>query len=325
MTEAELGVVLPAFKSAFLATALESLARQSEKRFRVYVGDDASPEGLERICAPFASAIDLQYVRFAENLGRRSLAAQWSRCVRLSREPWVWLFSDDDFAHPDCVKSFRASIERSGPVSDLYRFPLGVIDQEGRVVSPLRSCAETQSAGEFALAKLKGEIDSFAVEYVFSRAAFEREGGFIEFPAGWCSDDASWFVFAGQRGIKAIEGGGVYWRKSAVNVSASNSPFRRDKIHASVRYLEWLKTKILDGDRLLGRVGRAEVLRAFRPWFYGQLYWTNPFLGPFAGYALARRVATVTGANVALDVCRFVRNDGRALIRSIRTVGRRII
>jgi hypothetical protein len=238
--------------------------------------------------------------------------------VRLSREPWVWLFSDDDLAHPDCVASFLDSLSASRPTFDLYRFPLGVIDQEGRILSDVRSFGETQSAGAFVLAKLREEIKSFAVEYVFSRSAFEREGGFIDFPAGWCADDASWCAIAGQRGIRSIESGGVFWRKSAVNISAPHSPFRRAKTLASIGYLEWLDARLNHHRDLLSEISEREIRGEFRHWFYGQLYSANPFLGPLTAIRVARRLASLTGEGLSSELYGVFRNEARALVRRTR-------
>ena len=39
-----LAIVIPYFKKKYFETTLESLAIQTEKKFKVYIGDDASTE-----------------------------------------------------------------------------------------------------------------------------------------------------------------------------------------------------------------------------------------------------------------------------------------
>ena len=39
-----LAIVIPYFKLTFFEATLQSLANQTDKRFKVYIGDDASPE-----------------------------------------------------------------------------------------------------------------------------------------------------------------------------------------------------------------------------------------------------------------------------------------
>jgi len=84
----DLAIIIPAYKEPFLYEALESLARQDDLRFKVYVGDDASPANLKEIVDQFTDRLDISYHRFSENLGGTSLAQQWNRCVRMSAEPW---------------------------------------------------------------------------------------------------------------------------------------------------------------------------------------------------------------------------------------------
>src|SRR5690348_11740615 len=103
-----LAIVIPAYKPDFLRAALDSIAAQTDRRFRVYIGDDCGPPAIAEASAELAKkGVDVVYHRFGDNLGGRSLPAQWNRCVGLSTEPWVWLFSDDDVMAPDCVAAIH--------------------------------------------------------------------------------------------------------------------------------------------------------------------------------------------------------------------------
>ena len=44
-----LAIVIPYYKIIFFEKTLESLAQQTDKRFRVYIGDDASPDSPEKL------------------------------------------------------------------------------------------------------------------------------------------------------------------------------------------------------------------------------------------------------------------------------------
>lgn len=86
----DLAVVIPAYKGKYFGETLESLARQSDVDFNVYIGDDCSPEPLAEIVARFNDRLHIRYVRFEENLGGRDLVAQWNRCLALAgREEFV--------------------------------------------------------------------------------------------------------------------------------------------------------------------------------------------------------------------------------------------
>lgn len=266
-----LALVLPAYKGAFLADALESLASQTDKAFRVYVGDDASPEALEPIAQRFRGRLDVVYHRFGENAGGRSMAEQWNRCVHLTSEPWVWLFSDDDVADAGCVAAWRKLLAETNSPPDVYRFQTRTIDGTGRTLRLNPSHPEHESSLGFVYHRLQRQRLSYACEYIFSRASFDRSEGFVDFPLAWCSDDASWALFARDTGIRAVPGPRVGWRISDRNISgATGVTGRALKREALLRYLEWLSPRIMteftDTD-----LTEALVRQAIPGWFWHQL------------------------------------------------------
>lgn len=92
-----LAIVIPAYKSTFLAAALDSIAVQTCQDFTLYIGDDNRPNHLGAIVDRYRDRINLVYHRFDTNLGGKDLVAQWERCIDMSQgEEWIWLFSDDD-------------------------------------------------------------------------------------------------------------------------------------------------------------------------------------------------------------------------------------
>src|SRR5690606_24685830 len=97
----------PAYKADFFEATLISIAAQTDKRFVLYIGDDASNDDVAGIVARFRPEISIVYHRFGENVGGRDLVAHWERCIGLTAgEEWVWLFSDDDTMDAGCVAAF---------------------------------------------------------------------------------------------------------------------------------------------------------------------------------------------------------------------------
>ena len=131
--DTELAIVIPAYKPEFLEAALESIAAQTDSRFRLYVGDDAAPAAVGEICEKYRESANLSYTRFDENLGGKCLVSQWNRCVDLCSEPWIWLFSDDDVMEPECVARFYESMEKHGHEYSLFRFNTMTINEAGEV------------------------------------------------------------------------------------------------------------------------------------------------------------------------------------------------
>jgi hypothetical protein len=229
-----LDVVVPAWRGAYLREALDSLARQEDRRFRVLVGDDASGEDLASVCRAFEDRMEIRHHRFPSNLGGHDLVAQWTRCVELGDSPWVWLFSDDDIASPGCVGALRLAL---GAGASLACLDLAVIGRAGETLDVPPAPPSRESAGAFLWQRLKRRRESFAVEYGFRREAWSRAGGFASLPAAWCADDATWWRLAKLDGIRHAEGGVVGWRWSGANISASHGR-DADKREACLRFLE---------------------------------------------------------------------------------------
>ena len=123
----DLAIVIPAYKPDFLDATLQSFLNQSDKRFHIYIADDCSPFDLRGIVEKYEKVLPLTYHRFESNLGQHTLVGHWRRAIELAqREEWIWLFSDDDVADADCVKSFHAARSRY-PQGELFHLIIYVI------------------------------------------------------------------------------------------------------------------------------------------------------------------------------------------------------
>jgi glycosyltransferase involved in cell wall biosynthesis len=245
----KLAIVIPAFKSDYFECTLESLLNQTCKEFKLYIGDDSSPEDLKIIVDKFSSKLDINYVRFENNLGSTDLVEQWHRCIKLTEnEEWIWLFSDDDILDPKCVESFFEYIGNNIDI-ELVHFNVKVIDNLGleKLDHIVTKFPKILSSKLFFEKKIKGELLSFAIEYVFKRNVYENESGFINFDLAWCSDDATWIKFAMKNGIHTIEQPFVYWRYSGINISSliNNNSILYRKLNSKSNYFIWAKSFFL--------------------------------------------------------------------------------
>lgn len=247
MKDNNLAIVIPAYKADFFKQTLESIATQTCKDFVLYVGDDASPYHLQDIVAEFEARIEIRYQKFEKNLGGKDLIAQWERCIELSeQEKWIWLFSDDDLMDRSCVENFYRNIDETKESFDVYRFNTARIDHQNRIIIKAEEHPIVEKGFEFLKRKLKVEINSYAVEFIFCRSVYEKIG-FVNFPAAWASDDATWALWGEEKGIRLIPGPIVYWRSSEFNISGSqNSKIARQKLKAVIQFINWEKIHFKD-------------------------------------------------------------------------------
>jgi glycosyltransferase involved in cell wall biosynthesis len=239
----ELAIVLPAWKKDFLAKSLQSIENQNNQNFILYIFDDAGPEELLSVAGPFLERNPKwKYHRFGENMGSKNLAAHWNRCIRLCSEKWIWLFSDDDEMDAACTEEFFRVLSRH-PDYQVFRFPFRIMSESGQLMPVKTNSQVVLSGKEFGIQRFLRQIDSSAVEFVFSRKSFEQAGGFPEFPAAWCADDAGWIAFSGNEGMRCMENAGVSWRWSTVSISGSGAGWTISKLNAAVRFINWFNTR----------------------------------------------------------------------------------
>jgi glycosyl transferase family 2 len=302
MSAPELAIIIPAFRVRFLERTLQSLTAQTERRFHLYIGDDASPEPVESIVKKFQERLPLTYHRFSENLGGRSLTQHWSRCIALSREPWVWLFSDDDVMEPDCVASFFRTLAATPGGFDVYRFNTLVMDENDRLLRLNPPHPEIESGTQFLYFLLRGLRSCVAQEAIFSRATYERHG-WVDFPLAWGTDNASQIVWAEARGLKRIEGARVRWRWSGQNISSTRErKFKMVKARAGMKYIEWALRRvdeISDPDFSLP----AGIFKSLtREYFMGCLLHERQIFGPLESLQISRFISQTWGGSTTLSM-----------------------
>ena len=118
-----LAIVIPYYKHTFFEKTLQSLSKQTDKRFKVYIGDDASPENPTALLEKYQGQFNFVYHRFETNLGGTSLAKQWERCIGLSNnEEWIMVLGDDDILGHTVVESFYKNQEIFYQKTNVIRF-----------------------------------------------------------------------------------------------------------------------------------------------------------------------------------------------------------
>lgn len=234
-----LAIVIPFYKLTFFEATLQSLANQTDKRFKIYIGDDASPEDCSVLLEKYKGKLDFLYKRFESNLGGISLVKQWERCVEMTNdEEWLMIFGDDDIMSENAVESFYYFIKNNdNNVSvNLVRFQLKVIDQNNEVIVPITKHPTYETSGDLLTRMLKSETMTTTSEYIFKKKTYRLNNGFVEFPLAWFSDYATWLLF-GKDGIYTISKGFVSWRLSKLNISATNNVNEVKKLKIKSLYL----------------------------------------------------------------------------------------
>lgn len=214
-----LAIIIPYFKLNFFEATLQSLSNQTDKRFKVYVGDDNSPENPTLLLEKYEGKFNFLYHRFETNLGGISLVQQWNRCIALSNnEEWIMILGDDDVLGDNCIASFYENHHTYYLKSNLIRFSSRIIFEKSNTVSHIYKHPKWEIATDSFYRKFKRISRSSLSEYIFSKAAYKKHG-FYNYPLAWNSDDRAWLDFSDNKPIYTINDSTVFVRVSSLNIT----------------------------------------------------------------------------------------------------------
>ena len=184
-----LAIVIPYYKFTFFEATLLSLSTQTDKRFKVYIGDDNSSEDPSDLLGRYYGKFDFIYNRFETNLGGTSLVHQWERCIDMvAEEEWIMILGDDDTIGYNCVASFYEHIEEVEQQKiNVIRYATVVIDQNDKEISIVHTHPKYEKSVDFLMRKFKGGTRSSLSEFVFKKEIL-LEVKFKNLPLAWYSD-----------------------------------------------------------------------------------------------------------------------------------------
>lgn len=278
-----LAIIIPYFKLTFFEATLDSLANQTDQRFKVYIGNDASPENPADLLKKYKGKFDFEYHRFEENLGGTSLTQQWERCIELSNdEEWIMILGDDDILGDNVVESFYSQYKEFNEISNVIRFATVVLNEQDHTISNMYVHPRLEKSLDFFIRKLKWETRSSLSEHFFKRQVYLKHH-FKDYPSGFYSDDRAWIDFSENKPIYTINESVVKIRISDFSLSgiANKDVVKR----AEYFYLKYFYEKKLS---YFSKKNRFIVLKKiefyyyfsrtvnFKSWFHLYLkYWSN--------------------------------------------------
>lgn len=220
-----LAIIIPYYKLTFFEQTLESLQNQTNQRFKVYIGDDASSENPIFLLEKFKGKFDFVYHRFDENLGSTSLVKQWERCIDLSKEEkWMMILGDDDLLASNVVEEFYTNLPEFENKTNVVRFASQTISEENQKTSEKFQHQKWEKALSFYYKRFKGLTRSSLSEHIFTRVSYLKHG-FREYPLAWHSDDMAWIDFSENNSVYTINNSHVTVRLSAINITGKKDNF----------------------------------------------------------------------------------------------------
>jgi hypothetical protein len=214
-----LAIVIPYYKLTFFEETLKSLADQTDKRFKVYIGDDASLENPLELLEKYKGKFQFKYKRFENNLGGISLVQQWERCIAMvDDEEWIQILGDDDVLGNNVVEEFYKNTPKSTNEINVIRFLTQKIDEKGLPISIIYKHPEIEKATDFLFRKTRSSLS----EYIFRKKQV-IDIGFKDFPLAWFSDVLAVLEFSNFKDIFSINNSLVSIRISEFSISGNKT------------------------------------------------------------------------------------------------------
>lgn len=190
MIQPKYSFILPAYKSKYLKSAINSILNQSYTDFELIVVNDASPENIDFIINSYTDK-RIQYHKNERNIGGENLVKQWNHCLSFAKGEFVILATDDDEYTPDYLEKMNILVEKY-PFVNAFRPRITHISGGGEY-SPNIECfmPEFSTRNLFLYFFFKRYVFTGIGFWIFRRSKLLEVGGYQNMPAAWFADDVT--------------------------------------------------------------------------------------------------------------------------------------
>lgn len=228
---------MPAYKRKYIEEAINSIINQTYKEFELIIVDDASPENIKEVADQFQDP-RIHYNRNEKNIGGSNLVANWNNCIKFAHYDFIILATDDDVFDTNYL-SDAVSMLTKYPQANIIRTGVKIIDQSGIIRDYEYPLKEFMSCKDFTLLWAKGGLHSCISNYIFRKDTLIENGGFIDFPHGHYSDDAT-VLSLSTNGIVCVPNDNFNFRISSISLSYSTDlNVALSQIEATELFMSW--------------------------------------------------------------------------------------
>lgn len=233
-------IAIPAYKRKWLDVAIRSAVSQDYKNIEVVIVDDDSPQQLYDVIEPFLKDNRVRYYKNEKNLGVQSIVLNWNRCLKYAKGEFFVLLCDDDIMSHDFVSSML-SLYRIYPECVVFHARKWNLGKDGKMEESAQ-WPEYETGECFLKQKFLKQRHHTISEFLIKTSALRDCGGYVVFPAGFYSDNASIIQLAQKGGVVSSDKSLLLFRYSDEHITGSTSPKNCwDKFLAALAYLKWVQ------------------------------------------------------------------------------------
>jgi len=185
----KLAIVVPYYKIDYFEITLKSLSTQVDKRFTLYIGNDASPDDPKSIIDKYFQPSEYKYYKYEQNLGSTNLELQWARILENVSEEWFQILGDDDYISENFVENFYLNYSNLRN-QHVVKFNNVLIDDQNKIIKSLYIDYKTgvYPVMDLLIEKIGGGRNNSLSEHVFRKESYQKVG-FKSYPLAWHTDD----------------------------------------------------------------------------------------------------------------------------------------
>ncbi|WP_373940765.1 glycosyltransferase [Polaribacter sejongensis] len=270
-----LAIVIPYYKIDFFKENLDSLSNQTDKRFKVYIGNDNSKDNPEKLL--LKCDFEYTYKKFETNLGGISLVKQWERCLEmLEEEKWVMILGDDDVLGENVVEEFYKNITKVEEHNiNVIRCATIKINETAEDISKLYKHLVIEKSTDFIFRKSRSSLS----EYIFKKEKVDTIK-FKDFPLAWYSDLLAVLEFSNFSNVFTINNSFVSVRVSDLSISGMKTNTDK-KWKARFKYYYYLLHykkiffNVEQQKRLLKLYEKSYINNKYRVYYFIKISYTH--------------------------------------------------
>ena len=259
----KLAIVIPYYKIVFFEETLKSVASQTDKRFTLYIGNDASPDNPFPLIKKYFPEENYNYFDYKENLGGKNLSMQWERILENVEEEWFQILGDDDVISENFVEEFYKMLpEIIHKDCNVVKFSQCWINENGETITDFTEYDQLIDPADNIGYKIMKAQRSSLSEHIFRKKQYLKFN-FKKFPLAWATDDVAVLEFSERKYIYFIKHSKVFVRFSNENISGItyNQLEKKNAKIASEKYLIKKHYKNLTKESLLKMINNQIYYR----------------------------------------------------------------
>lgn len=215
-------ITIPAYKSLFLAEAIDSCLAQTYTDFELIIVNDHSPEDLDSIVRKYDDNRIRYYVN-DKNCGAIDVVDNWNKCLSYARGEFLICMGDDDRLLPSCLEEYNKLLQKY-PDLDVYHMRTELIDETGKLYGMQEARPEWETAYSALWHIFSCNRIQYLGDYLYRKSSLLQANGFYKLPLAVYSDNITAIRAAKNKGIANTQKIGFQYRVSPYTITNNSQP-----------------------------------------------------------------------------------------------------